>query len=214
MHQQRISHHQFLGAIAFVGLAVGVCFGYETPEQSAERSTDAVETEQSGEGVQGNAESKPVSEIAFEWVEITIHMPDGRVIHTKERRYPSRSRVYQLTGKLPVVRRGSAAPAASPSGSNEMMTVLVEGETVPVADGPNSGLESLGDVGSLVDGLIGAVGDSESLNESISDLGVDLGSVSELGSGTSGGTASGDTSSSVVVDQDNGRSVRVFKKSS
>lgn len=60
----------------------------------------------------------------IEWVEISIHMPDGRVIKTTEPRYPSRSRVHITTGKLPPFKRSSDASA---SGSDlEMQVELVE----------------------------------------------------------------------------------------
>lgn len=60
----------------------------------------------------------------IEWVEISIHMPDGRVIKTTEPKYPSRSRVHITTGMLPPFKRSSDASA---SGSDlEMQVELVE----------------------------------------------------------------------------------------
>jgi hypothetical protein len=60
----------------------------------------------------------------IEWVEISIHMPDGRVIKTSEPRYPSRSRVHITTGELPPFKRSDGG--AAQGGDFEMGVELVE----------------------------------------------------------------------------------------
>ncbi len=85
-----------------------------------------------------------------EWVEISIHMPDGRVIKTKEPRYPSRSRVYITTGELPPFK------AVSPSGSSGVDEPTIV-ELASEGDVGELGLE-LG-VDSAGDGTVVAAGD-------------------------------------------------------
>jgi hypothetical protein len=87
------------------------------------------------------------SEEVVEWVEISIHMPDGRVIKTQEPRYPSRSRVHIKTGKLPPFK---AVQSSGTDGVDEPTIVELANE----GDGnPNGGIESGGDVVDLASGL-------------------------------------------------------------
>lgn len=185
MRQQRTGHRRVCAAIALAGFAVGIANAEERVEQVNE-ANEAVETT--------TAETEAtVSERAYEWVDIAIHMPDGRVIHTKERRYPSRSRVYQLTGKLPMVKRGAGGPSGG-SGTagdgDELMGVLVEGDAE--TDVESSSIAGTLDGANVVDAFV------ESGGESIAEPVV----------------MAAPSTESVVVDQDSGRAVRVFKKSS
>lgn len=77
----------------------------------------------------------------IEWVEISVHMPDGRVIKMTEPRYPSRSRVLITTGKLPPFKpAGSASEPGSdiqsadePAGDSAGLTVELEPQTTDAA---------------------------------------------------------------------------------
>lgn len=189
MRQQRTGHRRVLAAIALAGFAAGVAHA----EERVGQTTEAVETVE----ISTAATEVAISERAYEWVDISIHMPDGRVIHTKERRYPSRSRVFQLTGKLPMVKRGAGGPSGGSgiAGSgDELMSVMVEGDAETGAEsGSIAGpLDGASVVESLVDAFVEAGG--ESIAEPV--------------------VMSAPSTESVVVDQDSGRAVRVFKKSS
>lgn len=88
----------------------------------------------------------------IEWVEISIHMPDGRVIKMKEPRYPSRSRVLITTGKLPPFKPvGSSSEPGSdiqsadePAGDSASLTVELEPQTIDTTatDGQNAAAQS------------------------------------------------------------------------
>ncbi len=200
MREHGTGHRRILSAIALAGIAAGVAHAEERVEQSVAAEAAAVEVVETEE---------TISERAYEWVDISIHMPDGRVIHTKERRYPSRSRVYQLTGKLPMVKRGAGGPSGGPgsAGGEDLMTVLVADETGTVA-GSETGSDSAAGVGAgLLDGSIDGAGIVESLVDAFVDAGGEPMDAEPV-------VIADPSAESVVVDQDNGRSVRVFKKSS
>lgn len=189
MRQQHTVHRQVYAAIALAGLATGFAHAEERFEQASE-AIEEVETAATDSEV-------TISERAYEWVDISIHMPDGRVIHTKERRYPSRSRVYQLTGKLPMVNRSAGGPSGgsgTAGAGDELMGVLIEGDAETGAESGSiaGSLDGASVVESLVDAFV------ESGSESISEPVV----------------MAAPSTDSVVVDQDSGRAVRVFKKSS
>ena len=80
MHQPRTQLYSFIGGVFALGL-VGSSLA----------------------GLPSEPEDEPI-----EWVEIEIHMADGRVIKRLEHRYPSRSRVYLSTGKLPAFNQKAA----------------------------------------------------------------------------------------------------------
>ena len=63
----------------------------------------------------------------IEWVTISIHMPDGRVIETVEHRYPSRSRVHIKTGEIPAFKPAAQAPSDS-AAAESIVTELSEDE--------------------------------------------------------------------------------------
>lgn len=191
--RQHMRQQRLLRVHAAVGLAVGLAGVVDAGEEAPRVDGEVV----SAEAVGVVDRDAKISAEAFEWVDISIHMPDGRVIHTKERRYPSRSRVYQLTGRLPMIKRdgaGSAGPG--PDGAESLMTVIVDdGEGGAVGGGElidSSGVEGLE---SLIDEVVVASdGDSNA--------------------GTTSGPVAVDDSGGGVVEQANGRAVRVFKKSS
>ncbi len=66
--------------------------------------------------------------LPVEWVTISIHMPDGRVIETVEQRYPSRSRVHLKTGVIPAFKPATQAPSSSGS-AESIVTELSEEES-------------------------------------------------------------------------------------
>ncbi len=125
-----------------------------------------------------------------EWVEISIHMPDGRVIKTTEPRYPSRSRVYITTGELPPFK---AVSPSGPSGVDE--PTIVE-------------LASEGDVGELdlelgIDTAVDAAVD-ETGDEAVEASGVtEVAEVSEAV-----------VSAEAIEESTSSGAVRQFKKSS
>lgn len=195
MRQQRLDQQRFLTVLAAVGLIAGfpggVALGEEAPQAAVQAEVVATES------VKLADRDAKISAAAFEWVDISIHMPDGRVIHSKERRYPSRSRVYQLTGRLPMIKRGGAGSSGpAQDGGGNLMTVIVDGE-----EGGAGGV--IGD-GEIVDAS--GIEGSESL---VDDVVV----AAEAGS-TSGPVAVNDSGGGAVVEQSSGRAVRVFKKSS
>ncbi|MFK7759053.1 MAG: hypothetical protein AB8C13_03795 [Phycisphaerales bacterium] len=137
------------------------------------------------EGVQGQtsrvipaqaAEETPV----VEWVEISIHMPDGRVIVTKEKRFPSRSQIFARTGRLPIISIASSQSAGPESGNltetagASQTAVLAEGSVdggVESGEEPMSFVEAApaqsstdgqsGSVASAGSGLTGIIQDDE-----------------------------------------------------
>ncbi len=97
--------------------------------------------------------------VPVEMVTILIHMPDGRVIETQERRYPSRSLVYIKTGKIPAFKSIGSASADTVSAESEPSESIItelsddeileldseQGEAIPASSKNDTGLESESD---------------------------------------------------------------------
>ncbi len=207
MNHQRSRICQLFGAVVVVGIA-GLAIG--APSKGAPSK---------GAASRGSAEwevEKGVEIEPIEWVEISIHMPDGRVIKSREHRFPSRSRVLMLTGKLPVLKRGGgqvddAGVEGSATGQAEVSTDVddtgVAGEAME-----GDGGESLGGLGAVASAASGSTAGSAG----------SVGSVGSVGSSATGSSSSSTSSSSGSSGSSSEASgagggtgaVRSFKKSS
>jgi len=185
MNHQRSRVYQLFGTAVVVGIA-GAAIG--APPTEAERGT----------------EIEPI-----EWVEISIHMPDGRVIKTKEHRFPSRSRVLMLTGKLPMLNRGSLDASDGTSqgadGEGALVSSEVDDTGVPMLGGDTEGAAELGEGDSAG---IGALASAPPAMGSSSGGSVGASSTTSTSSGSSASLSSSSGSGG------GGGAVRSFKKSS